>query len=90
MSSLSHPKYQRQRIVKDAQKHSATGTAIRYKVSRKTVYKWISRYDRTLASLEDGRGQPAVYQRKPNSSMKTCLGMKTPNQVVGMYQAVMF
>ena len=35
MSSLSHPKYQRQRIVKYAQKHSITETAIRYKVSRK-------------------------------------------------------
>ena len=53
MSSLSHPKYQRQRTVKYPQKHTATGTAIQYKVSRKTVYKWISRYDGTLASLED-------------------------------------
>lgn len=41
MPSLSHPKYHRQRIVKYAQKHSVTETAIRYRVSRKTVYKWI-------------------------------------------------
>ena len=52
MSSLSHPKYHRQRIVKYAQKHSVTKTALRYRVSRKTVYKWLSRYDGTLASLE--------------------------------------
>ncbi len=38
MSSLSHPKYHRQRIVKYAQKHSVTKTALRYRVSRKTVY----------------------------------------------------
>ncbi|NBJ01308.1 helix-turn-helix domain-containing protein [Lachnospiraceae bacterium] len=50
MSSLSHPKYHRQRIVKYAQKHSVTKTALRYRVSRKTVYKWLSRYDGTLAS----------------------------------------
>ena len=58
MSSLSHPKYQRQRIVKYAQKHSVTETAIRYKVSRKTVYKWLSRYDGTIASLEDRSHRP--------------------------------
>lgn len=58
MSSLSHPKYQRQRIVKYAQKHSVTETAIRYKVSRKTVYKWLSRYDGSIASLEDRSHRP--------------------------------
>ena len=58
MPSLSHPKYHRQRIVKYAQKHSITETAIRYRVSRKTVYKWISRYDGTLASLEDRSHRP--------------------------------
>lgn len=63
MSSLSHPKYQRQRIVKYAQKHPVTGTAIRYKVSRKTVYKWLSRYDRTLAGLEDRSHRPDTSPR---------------------------
>ncbi len=53
MSILSQQKYQRQRMVKYAQKHSVTETAIRYRVSRKTVYKWMSRYDGSLASLDD-------------------------------------
>lgn len=63
MSSLSHPKYYRQRLVKYAQKHSVTETAIRYKVSRKTVYKWLARYDGTLASLEDRSHRPKVSPR---------------------------
>ena len=63
MSSLSHPKYHRQRIVKYAQNHSVTETAIRYKVSRKTVYKWLSRYDGTLASLEDRSHRPKTSPR---------------------------
>lgn len=63
MSSLSHPKYQRQRIVKYAQKHSVTETAIRYKVSRKTVYKWLARYDGTLGSLEDRSHRPKTFPR---------------------------
>ena len=63
MPSLSHPKYHRQRIVKYAQKHSVTETAIRYRVSRKTVYKWISRYDGTIASLEDRSHRPKTSPR---------------------------
>lgn len=43
-----------------------------------------------MYNLEDGRKQLAVYQKKSNDYMKTCLGMKTPNQLVKMYQAVMF
>ena len=58
MSSISQPKYYRQRIVKFAQHHSVTETAIRYKVSRKTVYKWLSRYDGHVSSLEDRSHRP--------------------------------
>lgn len=61
MSILSQQKYQRQRMVKYSQKHSVTETAIRYGVSRKTVYKWKKRYDGTLASLVD-------YSHKPKNS----------------------
>lgn len=63
MPSLSHPKYYRQRIIKYAQKHSITETAIRYRVSRKTVYKWLARYDGTLASLEDRSHRPKTSPR---------------------------
>lgn len=64
MSSISQPKYYRQRIVKFAQHHSVTETAIRYKVSRKTVYKWLSRYDGHVSSLEDRSHRPKNSPRK--------------------------
>ena len=51
MSSLTQEACHRQRMVKYAQKHSITETALRYKISRKTVYKWIKRYNGTVASL---------------------------------------
>ena len=63
MSILSQQKYQRQRMVKYAQKHSVTETAIRYRVSRKTVYKWMSRYDGSLASLDDLSHRPKTSPR---------------------------
>jgi len=43
--------------------HGATKTAIRYRVSRKTVYKWAKRYDGTRQSLKD-------QSRKPHTSPK--------------------
>ena len=64
MSILSQVKYQRQRMVKYAQNHSVTETAIRYGVSRKTVYKWLKRYDGTLASLEDHSHRPKSSPQK--------------------------
>ena len=64
MSILTQQKYQRQRMVKYAQKHSVTETAIRYHVSRKTVYKWLKRYDGSTESLEDHSHRPKNSPRK--------------------------
>ena len=63
MSILTQEKYQRQRMVKYAEKHSVTETAIRYKVSRKTVYKWMGRYDGTVNSLLDHSHRPKTSPR---------------------------
>lgn len=64
MSILSQQKYQRQRMVNYSQKHSVTETAIRYGVSRKTVYKWKERYDGSTASLVDHSHKPKNSPRK--------------------------
>lgn len=63
MSILSQQRYQRQRMVKYARNHSVTETAIRYHVSRKTVYKWLSRYDGSVGSLEDRSHRPKSSPR---------------------------
>ena len=42
-----------------------------------------------MYSLEDGRKQLANYQRWSNDCIMTCLGMRSPNQVLEMYQGVM-
>lgn len=47
-------------------------------------------YDRLrMYSLEDGRKQLAVYQKKSNDYIKHCLGLRSPNQVLADYLAVM-
>lgn len=42
-----------------------------------------------MFSLEDGREQLAVYQRKSNDYIKTCLNMQSLNQVVDKYLRIM-
>ena len=64
MSILSQHKYQRQRMVKYTANHSITETAIRYGVSRKTVYKWVKRYDGTTDSLIDHSHKPLNSPQK--------------------------
>ena len=64
MSILSQLKYQRQRMVKYAANHSISETAIRYEVSRKTVYKWVNRYDGTPDSLVDHSHRPLNSPKK--------------------------
>lgn len=54
----------RQRMLEYGRKHSATKTAIRYHVSRKTYYKWLKRWDGTWQSLMDRSRRPKHSPRK--------------------------
>lgn len=58
MDIIQQDAHQRQRMIKYMEKHSVTETAIRYKLSRKTVIKWRNRYDGTLESLMDKSRRP--------------------------------
>ena len=42
-----------------------------------------------MFSLEDGRVQLAAYQKKSNDWWKTCLDMKSPNDVIEAFKGVM-
>ena len=50
--------YFRQRLIEYAKKHGVTKAADRYHLSRKTVYKWMGRYDGTVSSLNDQSHKP--------------------------------
>jgi len=63
MDIITREAYYRQRIMKYSEKHSVTETCNRYKISRKTFYKWKNRYDGSIESLKD-------QSRKPKRSPK--------------------
>ncbi len=55
---VSHNKHFRQRIIKYLEKHTVTEASIYFRVSRKTIYKWIHRYDGILNTLDDRSHRP--------------------------------
>lgn len=58
MAMITREAWHRQRFVKYATTHGVTKASIRYGISRKTVYKWLNRYDGTPGSLEDVSRRP--------------------------------
>lgn len=56
-----------------------------HRIDELRFYKHMRMY-----SLEDGRKQLAAYQWASNDHIMTCLGMKSPNQVLAQYQGVMW
>ena len=64
MSMITQEAHHRQRMVAYYYSHGGTQTALRYKVSRKTVYKWVGRYDGTIDSLRDRSRRPHRHPRQ--------------------------
>jgi len=58
MDIIAQNAYHRHRMVKYYYQYGASKTALRYKISRKSVYKWVGRYDGTIDSLKDRSHRP--------------------------------
>ena len=71
MDIVTQDAYHRQRMLKYLENHTVAETAIRYKLSRKGVYKWKNRYDGTLDSLKDGNRRPHCSPRAQSAEETT-------------------
>jgi len=58
MDIITQNAHYRQRAIKHAENHTITETCIRFKISRKTFYKWKNRYDGSIMSLKDRSHRP--------------------------------
>ena len=59
MDRITQEAHARQRLIEYYLKHgNATEAAIRFKSSRKTLYKWLKRYDGTWQSLMERSRRP--------------------------------
>ena len=90
MSRISQAAYYRQRILKYVENHTVSQTAIQFKCSRKTVYKWIKRYDGTLKSLEDRSHRPHHSPKKHSAKevkiIKRILNKYNGKDLILVYQ----
>ena len=68
MDIITQNAYHRQRMLNYFSNHGATKTALRYKTSRKTIYKWNNRYDGTLESLKDKSHKPHTSPKAHNDA----------------------
>lgn len=70
MDIITQKACHRRRMVEYCESNGATKTALRYRTSRKTVYKWVSRYDGTVESLKDKSHRPNSSPREHSESEK--------------------
>ncbi|MDR1692423.1 MAG: integrase, partial [Oscillospiraceae bacterium] len=64
MDMVTQEAHHRQRMVQYYFKHGGTRASLRFKMSRKTVYKWVKRYDGTLESLKSGSHRPHSHPKQ--------------------------
>ena len=92
MDRITQEAYHRQRILKWAGKHGATEAANRYHVSRKTVYKWLKRYDGSINSLKDRSRRPHHMPRQQTQGewklVKRYAGQYKSDLILGSEMAI--
>jgi len=64
MSKVLQEAYFRQRVVKEVlQGRSKTEVALRHRVSRMSIYRWLARYDGTVSSLKERSHRPKSHPK---------------------------
>lgn len=71
MNKITQEAYNRQRVIKWAKGHGVTAAANRYHMSRKTIHKWLKRYDGSIESLKDRSRRPHHMPRKQSPAEET-------------------
>lgn len=85
MKSITQDILYKQSVVKFSYRHGVTKAAIKFKMHRKTIYRWREKYDGTLQSLKDKSRRP---HRHPNQhteqEIKLIKNYKNKNKDVGI------
>ena len=85
MNTITQDMRFRQALIEYSFKHGVTKAAIRYKVNRLYVYRWLKRYDGTLQSLADKSHRPHHHpnQHTPEE-LKLIADMRKRNSHAGL------
>lgn len=72
-------------VIKFSNKYGVTKAAIKFEEHRKTIYRWIARYDGTLKSLENKSRKPHSHPNEHTSEeIKLIKDYKANNKVTGL------
>ena len=85
MNTITQTMKFRQAIIEYSLKNGVTKAAIRYKVNRQYIYRWLKRYDGTLKSLADKSHRPHHHpnQHTPDE-LKLIADMRKRNMNAGL------
>lgn len=85
MNTITQITTRRQAVIKYSFKKGVTAAAIRYNVSRATIYRWRKRYDGTLDSLKDRSHRPHSHPNQHNEEeIKLIKRMRRKNKHTGL------
>ena len=85
MDKITQTMRYRQSLILYAQKHGVTKAAVRYRTNRQYIYRWLKRYDGTLASLADRSHRPHSHPNQHTSEeIKLILNMRRRNPNSGI------
>lgn len=85
MNSITQDILYKQSVIKYSYRHGVTNAAIKYKMHRKTIYRWRERYDGTLESLKNRSRRPKYHpnQHSPEE-IKKIKDYKNKNKDTGL------
>ena len=85
MNSITQDILYKQSVVKYSLRHGVTRGAIKFKMHRKTIYRWIERYDGTAESLKNKSRRPhSLPKEHTKEEIKMIKNYKYKNQETGL------
>ena len=85
MKSITQDVKYRQSVIKYSYKYGVTRAAIEFRMHRKTIYRWIERYDGTLESLIYKSRRPRSHPNEhTKEEIKLIKDMKAKNKDTGL------
>ena len=85
MNSITQDILYKQSVVKYSYKHGVTKAAIKFKMHRKTIYRWREKYDGTAGSLKDKSRRPHSHPKQHTEKEKKLIkNYKAKNKETGL------
>lgn len=85
MNKITQTMYFRQSLISYSKKHGVTKAAIKYNTNRQYIYRWLSRYDGTIQSLQDKSRRPNHHPNQhTEAELKLIHDMRCHNKEAGL------